>query len=67
MTTGDRMMIGGPVEAFHQASGGVAKHHQSENLVTAEEEEALEVQMATGMGGEGEHGDLSKINTSQEC
>lgn len=66
-----RMMIGDLVEVSHQASGGVAKHHQSENLFTAEEEEvpvvALEDQMAAGMGGEGDHGDSSKINTLHEC
>lgn len=70
MTDGPTM-IGDPVEVCHQASGGGVKHHQSESPATAEEEEAVVVleqdQTATGMGVEGEDGDLLQVSTSHEC
>lgn len=57
-TTGD------PVEAFQQASGGAAKHHQSESLATAEDEEVD--QMVTGTAEEGEDGEPSRVECAGE-
>lgn len=76
---GEDMTIEGPTmiedlaAVSHQASGGGAKHLQSESLGMAEEEEEVVVavagedQMGIGMDEEGEDGDLLTRDRSPAC